>query len=118
MKAFRFAIPTAFALGSLALCACEQDRQNNIPAAATLMTSGNSNLSYTAQSDGTVWVYDVNDDRIDYSGQLMANQSIVINPQTNQIIVDGRVVMDKNLNTSAQHRIYFQSVTVTPRQGV
>ena len=91
MKALRFALPAAFALSTLMLGACEQDRMNNVPAGATMTTSGNANLSYTAQYDGTVWVYDVNDDRIDYSGQLNANQSITVNSSNNQIQVDGRV---------------------------
>jgi hypothetical protein len=110
MKVLRFAIPAAFALSSMMLVACEQDRQNNIPGGATMTSSGNSNLTYTAQNDGTVWVYDVNDDRIDYSGQIMANQSLVLNATNNQILVDGRVVSDKTLNQNAQHRIYFQPV--------
>src|ERR1700722_11472384 len=110
MTGFRFAIPAAFALSTMLLGACEQDRANNIPGGATLMSSGNSNLTYTAQTDGTVWVYDVNDDRIDYSGPIMANQSVMVNSQNNQILVDGRVVSDKNLNQSAQHRVYFQQV--------
>jgi hypothetical protein len=122
MKAFRFAVPAAFVLSGLLLVACEQDRINNIPTTATLATSGNQNLSYTAPFDGTVWVYDVPDDRLDYSGPLMANQAIVVNPQTNQIIVDGRVVSDKKLNQMAEHRIYYQQGTqtrvVAPQQQV
>src|SRR5277367_3816263 len=101
MKGFRFAIPAAFALSTMMLTACEQDRVNNIPGGATLMSSGNSSLTYTAQTDGTVWVYDVNDDRIDYSGPIMANQSIVVNSTNNQILLDGRIVSDKTLNQSA-----------------
>jgi len=86
---------------------CQEDRVNNIPAGATLSTSGNAQLTYTATMDGTVWVYDVNNDRIDYSGPLTANQSLVVNPDTKQITIDARVVSDKAMNSGAQHRIYF-----------
>ena len=114
MKVLRFALPAAFAVSSVMLVACEQDRQNNIPGGATMTTSGNSNLTYTAQNDGMVWVYDVNDDRIDYSGQIIANQSIVVNAQNNQILVDGRIVSDKTLNQNAVHRIYFEPISQQP----
>jgi hypothetical protein len=90
---------------------CQEDRVNNIPAGATLSTSGNAQLTYTATADGTVWVYDVSNDRIDYSGTLMANQSLVVNPDTKQITVDARVVSDKTMNSGAQHRIYFLATT-------
>jgi hypothetical protein len=110
MKPFRFAMPAVFALSSIALVACEQDRVSNIPTAARVAASGNSSLTYTAPTDGTVWVYDVSDDRIDYSGQLMSGQSIVVNPQNNQIVIDGRVVSDKNLNQIAEHRVYFEEM--------
>ena len=68
-------------------------------------------MTYTATTDGTVWVYDVNNDRIDYSGSLMANQSLVVNPDTKQITVDARVVSDKTMSSGAQHRIYFLATT-------
>jgi hypothetical protein len=110
MKGLRLAIPTAFAFSTLALVACEQDRVTNVPAGATVMTSGNANLTFTAPSDGTVWVYDQNDDRIDYSGQIRASQSLTLDPQSSQILIDGRVVNDKTLNQNAQHRVYFQAV--------
>jgi len=86
---------------------CQEDRVNNIPAGATLSASGNSQLTYTATADGTAWVYDVNDDRVDYSGALSAGQSLMVNPDTKQILVDARVVSDKTMNGGAQHRIYF-----------
>jgi len=99
------------ALGVILLAGCEADRVNNIPAGAMLSASGNAQLSYTAPSDGTIWVYDVNNDRIDYSGAVLANQSVVLDPTSRQITVDGRIVNDKGLDGGAQHRIYFQAAT-------
>jgi hypothetical protein len=93
------------------IAGCEQDRVNNIPPGANLTASGSAMVTYTAQQDGTVWVYDVNNDRIDYSGPLTANQSLVVNSDTRQITVDARVVSDKALNSGAQHRIYFLATT-------
>jgi len=90
---------------------CQEDRVNNIPAGATLSSSGNAQITYTATMDGTVWVYDVNNDRIDYSGPLLSNQSLVVNPDTKQITIDSRVVSDKAMNAGAQHRVYFLANT-------
>jgi hypothetical protein len=56
----------------------------------------------------TIWVYDVNSDRIIYSGGLAGNQSVSVDPVANQITVDGRIVFDKGLNNGDQVRIYFQ----------
>jgi hypothetical protein len=110
LKSRYLAIPTCV-LATALFFGCQTDRVNNIPPSAMLASSGNAQLTYTAQSDGTVWVYDVNNDRIDYSGPLMANQSIVVDSTTRQITVDGRIVSDKTLNSGAQHRIYFQPIT-------
>jgi hypothetical protein len=101
-------IPVIALLAFAIFSGCQEDRINNIPAGATLSASGNAQLTYTAAADGTVWVYDVNNDRIDYSGALMANQSLAVNPDTREITLDGRVVSDKTMVQGAEHRIYFQ----------
>ena len=102
------AMPMIWVLALAIFGGCQEDRINNIPPGATLSSSGNSQLTYTSSSDGTVWVYDVNNDRIDYSGTLLAGQSVVVNPDTRQITVDARIVSDKAMNQGAQHRIYFE----------
>jgi hypothetical protein len=104
-------MPTIWILALAIFGGCQEDRVNNIPAGATLSTSGNAQLTYTAAMDGTIWVYDVNNDRIDYSGPLAANQSLVVNPDTKEITVDTRVVSDKTMSSGAQHRIYFLATT-------
>jgi hypothetical protein len=105
----------AFAMGLAVLTGCEADRMNNIPANATLASSGDDKLSYTAGSDGTIWVYDVSNDRIDYSGTIAMNESVTVDPHTKTVTVNGRVVMDK-LDGSAKHRVYFVAGTATPLQ--
>jgi hypothetical protein len=109
-KSRAIAIPMCWAFVAALFFGCQQDRMNNIPPSATLASSGNSQLTYTAQSDGTVWIYDVNNDRIDYSGSLRANQSIVVDSTSRQITVDGRIVSDKAMNSGAEHRIYFKAM--------
>jgi hypothetical protein len=110
MRKSRLAMPM-LALGFILLAGCETDRVSNMPAGAMMSASGNGQLAYTAPSDGTLWVYDVNNDHIDYTGAVLANQSVVLDPVSRQVTVDGRVVNDKGLDSGAQHRIYFQAVT-------
>jgi hypothetical protein len=108
MKTSRsIAISMAGFLAMAVFAGCEQDRVSNIPASATLYTSGNAQLAYTAVADGQVWVYDVNNDRIDYSGPIGANQSITVDPDSRKVTLDGRIVSDKSMSSGAQHRIYF-----------
>jgi hypothetical protein len=114
MKGVRFAIPVAFA-GAMLLAACQDDpTDRNIPTAAGLVTSGNSNLAYTTQYDGMVWVYEAKDNHLVYSGPVLTNQSVIVNTDSNEILINGRVVAEKILDKSSQHRIYFQQGT---RQG-
>ena len=108
-RSIAIAVPLIWAVGMLVAAGCESDRMSNIPPSATVSSSGNMQLTFTAPQPGTVWVYDVNNDRIVYSGSVAPNQSVVVDPTTNQITVDGRVVFDKGLNSGDQHRIYFEA---------
>jgi hypothetical protein len=53
-----------------------------------------------------IWVYDVTNDRIDYSGPLPMNQLVTVDPGTNSITINGHIVSD-TLQPGTQHRIYF-----------
>ena len=100
-------LPIMLALALAILSGCATDRSSNIPSNAIVASSGNDHLSYTAPSFGTIWVYDVTNDRIDYSGPVSINEAVSVDPKTNTITIDSRVVADK-LTQGAQHRIYFE----------
>jgi hypothetical protein len=107
------AIPMSLAVLLMILGGCTTDRDTQIPATASVVSSGNDRVTYTAPSDGTIWVYDAGSDRIVYSGALHMNQSVVVDPQANQITIDGRVVFDKGLHANL-HKVYFQAMTQAP----
>jgi hypothetical protein len=92
---------------------CAVDRLSNIPSNATIASSGNDHLSYTAPSYGTIWVYDVSNDRIDYSGPVSMNEAVTVDPSANSVTINGRIVADK-VDQGAQHRIYFVPSQGTP----
>ncbi len=101
-----FSLPVIAGLALALLSGCAMDQLSNIPGNAIVASSGNEHLSYTAPSDGRIWVYDVTNDRIDYSGLVSMNDAIIVDPNSRSVSIDGRIVNDK-VNSSAQHRIYF-----------
>jgi len=108
-----FASTMVCALALAILTACAADRLSNIPGNATIASSGNDHLSYTAPSYGRIWVYDVSNDRIDYSGPVSINEPVTVDPSSNSVTIDGRIVADK-VDQGAQHRIYFVPAQETP----
>jgi len=100
------ALPITLTLALAILSGCAMDPLSNIPSNATIASSGNDHLSYTAPSYGRIWVYDVTNDRIDYSGPLRTNEAVTVDPSSNSITINGRIVSD-TLAQGAQHRIYF-----------
>jgi hypothetical protein len=101
-----FAAPFFSALAVVILSGCATDRWSNIPANATVASSGNDHLSYTAPSYGRIWVYDATSDRLDYSGPVSINDTVTVDPATNVVAINSHTVADK-LNQGDQHRIYF-----------
>lgn len=108
-----FALPIVSALALAIFSGCAFDQLSNIPANATIASSGNDHLSYTAPSYGRLWVYDVSNDRIDYSGPIRMNEAVVVDPNSNSVTINGRIVADK-VNQGAQHRIYFVASQENP----
>jgi len=100
------ALPIMGAIALTTLSGCATDPLLNIPANATVASSGNDHLSYTAPSFGRIWIYDVTNDRIDYSGPLSMNEAVTVDPAASSVTINGRVVSD-TLRPGAQHRIYF-----------
>ncbi|MGA3067865.1 MAG: hypothetical protein ABSF29_13560 [Tepidisphaeraceae bacterium] len=111
IRSFTSTLVCSLALALLSACAA--DRMSNIPGNATVASSGNDHLSYTAPSYGTIWVYDVSNDRIDYSGPVSMNEAVSVDPGSNSVTVNGRIVADK-VDQGAQHRIYFVPSQETP----
>jgi len=99
-------LPIMWTLTLVISSGCATDPLSNIPSNATIASSGNDHLSYTAPSYGRIWVYDVTNDHIDYSGPLRTNEAITVDPRTNSVTINGSIVTDI-LVQGAQHRIYF-----------
>jgi hypothetical protein len=96
---------------------CMNDRHPQIPADATLMTEGQKSLTFRATEPGTVYVYNRNDNKMVYSGEMERGQSLAINPDQNRITIDGRTVLEKGLDDNETLRVFFKP-SVLPREHV
>jgi hypothetical protein len=82
---------------------------NEIPAEASAVEGGEgrSGLTYTAENDGTVYVYDVDDDRLIHVSRVMANERFRLIPEDDVATLDGRPVFRSNLDARHRYRLYF-----------
>ena len=87
---------------------CAQERHEVIPASALLGSEGEKRLTYTTNGPGMVYVHDHSDNSLVYSGEVDGERQIMVDPERNEITVDGRLVQDKKLDRGHTHRIYFQ----------
>ncbi len=85
----------------------EYDRPNRIPRSSDLVREGTGKLKWTADLDGTVYVYDVGADHIDYVTSVRRGQELVVHPDEDQVYIDGKVVFHENLRRDARHQVYF-----------
>ena len=111
MRPSHFVVPLAACAMTFAVFGCENQHPMNIPSSAMISTQGNGVVSSTAQHDGMVYVYDVNADKLDYSGKVMAGDAISVNTDQNTIMINAQTVQSKTLNTGNKHRIYFDDST-------
>ncbi len=85
-------------------------RPADVPAAASLAGEGANRVSYTAERAGTVWVVDVDHNSVIYRGRVNRTDELVIDPDHNNLTVNGNKVNDQNLNNS-ERRIFFLPAT-------
>jgi hypothetical protein len=86
---------------------CAQERHEVIPATATLGAEGEKRLTFTTNGPGTLYVHDQTDNSLVYSGEVLSERQITVDPERNEIMMDGRLVQDKKLERGHTHRIYF-----------
>jgi hypothetical protein len=91
------------------LAGCAVERPPEVPANAIVATSGQDHLSYSVSSHGTIWVYDVNGNKILYSGKVDDGQVVVVDTTAHDITIDGRVVVNKDVDHGPTYRVFFQA---------
>jgi hypothetical protein len=80
---------------------------SGIPRGAIEERHEEGKIRWTADGNGTFYVYDVNKDFVRYSGPVHRGQEVIVMPGDDIVYVDQRAVSHENLQRDNTHRIYF-----------
>jgi hypothetical protein len=100
-------IPTVGLLLVFLVVGCARQQRMTYPAGAVLASEGTGRLAYTAPADGEVHIYDSRREELVYTSRVKEGDSIVLDPNADQIVVDGRPVQRHGLRRGTTHQIYF-----------
>jgi hypothetical protein len=107
MKTSIYVVTMAIGM-SVYLFGCAADRPADVPASAGIQAAGDSSLTFTPPADGEIWVSDVGSNNIVYSGHVRQGDSVMVDPDKNQVTVNGLVAVNHDISHSS-HKIYFES---------
>jgi hypothetical protein len=81
---------------------------NDIPTTATRVDEGSGpRLTYSPTRDGTLYVYDGDDDKVIFSTRVRQDERFALDPDANKATVDGRAVLGTGLSPRHRYRLYF-----------
>jgi hypothetical protein len=101
----------AAAAGLVAVTGCANEQAHGIPARAMLGSEGNGDMvSYTTATGGTAYVYDASDNKLVWSGTVLANQMVAVDAKADAITLDGRKVREKGIHGGHRYRIFIEPV--------
>ena len=84
------------------------DRPRDVPRDAVKVEEGvGDTLRYEADRDGRVYVYDEDDERVVYSGNLYRGEDFLVDPDSDVLSVNGKRLGDVNLRAQHRYRVYF-----------
>src|SRR5437773_8511389 len=107
----RIALPAWAYVVAILLGGCMADRSPQISANAQLAAEGTKKVSYRSPDDGKVYVFDQNDNRVVYFGDVAKDQLVTVDPDANRVTVGDKVVAEKSLHNGNSHRIFFDDST-------
>jgi len=87
----------------------DPNRPNRIPQGADVVREGHGKLKWTADLDGTIFVYDSDKKEIRYEGPVRHGEEVVVHPEEDRIYVATRPVYEQNMEKKDWHKIYFIS---------
>jgi len=88
------------------LAGANAQRPAAVPTAATLAGEGASRVAYTASGDGTVWVVDVQQNSVIYTGRVIHGDEVVIDPDHSNLTING-TKSDAQILNNSDRCIYF-----------
>lgn len=87
---------------------CRPDRHEVVPSTATIGAEGEERLTFTTDGPGTIYIVDQSDNKLLYSGHAPGRRQVVVDPERNEITVDGTLVQEDSLRPGHNRRIYFR----------
>jgi hypothetical protein len=125
MNAFRhFAAPVVALCISAGVIGCASEpKAEQVPAGARLAMQGDQQLVYTVQDDGKVYIYDVDDGTLLYSGQVEKGQVVTVDPDEDTIMIDSRLALendipDRVIEERTTIREQSSGERIDPRDGI
>lgn len=81
---------------------------DDVPATASRVDEGDGpRRTYSPTRDGTLYVYDADDQRVIFSTRVRADERFVLNPEAGRATLDGRTVLGTGLSARNRYRLYF-----------
>ena len=80
---------------------------NKVPKDARVVDSGSDRLSYTANNDGSAYLYDEDARTVVWDQKLRDGDRVSIDPDNNRVEVNGRSESRLDLNSNHRFRLYF-----------
>ena len=86
----------------------DEGRELSVPKKSHVVASGNGDLSYKTDRDGTIYVYDEDDDVTLFRQRVREGQRFTLSPAQNLATLDGKKVYTQDLKKKHEHRLYFE----------
>ena len=79
---------------------------DSVPSTAVLRSESVDTFEVRPDSDGTVWVVSISDNRVIYSGRLLQGDRLSVDAQAHRLTLNGNEVSDRHLPKD-RYRVYF-----------
>ncbi|MDB5288787.1 MAG: hypothetical protein JWL69_28 [Phycisphaerales bacterium] len=83
--------------------------QRDIPTRAQEVrtVSGRDSVTYRPDRNGTLYVWDADENRLIWSGRIDRNQRFTLDPSGNIVSLDGQRVVDRSMSPQHSYKLYF-----------
>ena len=82
-------------------------RPAGLPKAAALVAEQSGRMAFAASEDGLLFIYDADDKKMVYSTPGHINDKLLFVPERNQILLNGRVMLETPMNPNHVYHLYF-----------
>lgn len=83
--------------------------RRGLPRDAMMLEEGRGSLSTRARDTGTIYLYDMDDNRVVWSGQIERGDRFAIDPDADSAMVNGRMVYHDDSVRRHRHQIYIDT---------